>query len=117
MIVAILIWILRYLYNIYYFQGNHSKALSALPSFYFKQLCLPGLAAGLLWSFANFCSILAVSSLGQGLGYTFVQSSMLVSGMWGIYYGEIKGSERICKWMISSIITIVGISMVSYEHE
>lgn len=117
MIVVTITWALRYLYNVHHFQGNYSKAFRALPPFYFQHLCIPGLAAGMLWSFANFCSILAVSALGQGVGYTFVQSSMLVSGLWGILYGEIKGSDRIMKWFISSVITIFGISLVSYEHE
>jgi Putative glucose uptake permease len=117
MLVAIFSWVLRYVFNLHHFQGKHSKAWAAMPSFHLNQLCVPGLAAGVLWSFANFCSMLAVSVLGQGLGYTLVQSSMLVSGLWGIVYGEIKGSDRIYKWFISSIITIIGISMVSYEHK
>jgi glucose uptake protein GlcU len=118
MLVAIVSWALRYLYNVSYFQeGKYQKAWAAMPAFHFNELFIPGLAAGVLWSFANLCSILAVSALGQGLGYTLVQSSMLVSGWWGILYGEIRGSERIYKWFISSVITILGIFMVSYEHQ
>jgi len=117
MLVIVLAWALRLLYNIRVFNGNIPKAYDALPSFHFRLLCKPGFAAGLLWSIANFGSILSVAALGQGVGYSLIQGSMLVSGVWGILFGEIKGSERIWKWLISSIVTIVGIVWLSYEHK
>ena len=117
MLVIVLAWILRLLYNIRVFNGNIPKAYDALPSFHFRHLYKPGFAAGLIWSIANFGSILSVAALGQGVGYSLIQGSMLVSGLWGILFGEIKGSERIWKWLTSSIVTIVGIVWLSYEHK
>jgi len=55
--------------------------------------------------------------LGEGVGYSVVQASMLVSGLWGIfYYKEIEGRETISKWFLSASITVLGILLLSYEH-
>jgi len=117
MIVTILVWICRYLYNIYTLDGNVAKAYDALPSFHLRQIGVSGFVTGFIYSIGNFCSIVAVAELGQGVGYSFIQSSMLISGLWGISFGEIQGSEKIAKWMTSSVITIIGIMWLSYEHE
>lgn len=117
MIVTVFLWFIRYLINLYIYDDYH-KAYNALPSFHVSTLIGPGSLAGFLYSLGNFCSIIAVTTLGQGVGYSFVQTSMLFSGLWGIFYfGEVKGTDRIFKWMISSIVTLVGILTLSYEHE
>ena len=115
--MIILAWVLRLFYNVHFFSGDVTRAYSTLPSFHFKQLHKPGFQAGLLWSIANFGSILSVASLGQGIGYSLIQGSMLVSGFWGILFGEIKGTERICKWLISSVVTVIGVVWLSLEHK
>mmetsp|Transcript_17574 Transcript_17574/g.21473 ORF Transcript_17574/g.21473 Transcript_17574/m.21473 type:complete len:459 (+) Transcript_17574:159-1535(+) len=116
MIITIILWFIRYLYNLYHY-GDHRQAYNALPSFHCRQMCLPGALAGFLYSLGNFCSIITVTALGQGVGYSFVQTSMLISGLWGIFYfEEVQGSDRICKWLGSSIVTIIGILLLSYEH-
>jgi glucose uptake protein GlcU len=118
MIVTVALWLIRYSYNVYYYNGDFNKAFNALPQFHFRILIVPGSLAGFLYSLGNFCSIITVTALGQGVGYSFVQTSMLVSGLWGIFYfGEVKGSERIFKWMMSSIVTLIGILSLSYEHQ
>ena len=94
-----------------------AKAYDALPSFHLRQIGVSGFVTGFIYSIGNFCSIVAVAELGQGVGYSFIQSSMLISGLWGISFGEIQGSEKIAKWMTSSVITIIGIMWLSYEHE
>ena len=76
-----------------------------------------GFLAGFLWSLGKLCSLIAVSVLGQGVGVSFVQSSMLVSGLWGISFGEIKGFDRIMKWLLSSFMAITGIVWISFERE
>jgi len=117
MIVTILLWLMRYCFNVYYY-GDCTKAYHALPSFHYRILRGPGCMAGFLYSLGNFCCIITVSALGQGVGYSFVQTSMLISGIWGIFYfHEVKGSERICKWILSSFVTLVGILALSYEHQ
>lgn len=117
MIVTVLIWVIRYAINLYHY-GDYGKALRALPSFHVQTLIGPGSLAGFLYSLGNFCSIITVTALGQGVGYSFVQTSMLVSGLWGIFYfGEVKGMERMFKWMMSSVITLIGILSLSYQHQ
>lgn len=117
MIVTIVLWAVRYSYHLYQLR-DFTKAYNALPSFHFRELVGPGSLAGFLYSLGNFCSIITVTALGQGVGFSFVQTSMLFSGLWGIFYfGEVKGTERIFKWMISSFVTLLGILTLSYEHQ
>jgi hypothetical protein len=118
MLVTIVMWLLRYLYNLYCWDFDRIQAYNALPSIHFRELWLAGLLSGGLYSLGNLCTILAVTSLGQGVGYSFVQTSMLVSGVWGIFFfGEVQGFNRILKWLLSSVITIAGILWLSYEHQ
>jgi glucose uptake protein GlcU len=65
----------------------------ALPSPQFRVMALPGLVSGTLWSMGNFLSLYAVSTLGQGMGQSFVQTGVIVSWLWGIfYYRENQGA-------------------------
>jgi glucose uptake protein GlcU len=78
---------------------------------------LAGGLSGMLWSIGNFFSLISVFYLGQGVGYPLVQTSIIVSGLWGIFYfKEITGFERISKWLASSLLTIFGILLLGYEH-
>lgn len=77
MLVTVLMWVLRYLYNLYCWDYDYKQAYNALPSFHVREMWLAGFIAGGLYSFGNLCSILVVTSLGQGVGYSFVQTSML----------------------------------------
>jgi len=115
-LVTLTLWIIRYLY-LCQRHGSMSGAYQALPSFHFRKMWLPGSACGTLWSIGNFFSIISVEFLGEGVGYSVVQASMLVSGLWGIfYYKEIEGREAISKWFLSASITVLGILLLSYEH-
>ncbi|KAG7339660.1 drug/metabolite transporter superfamily protein [Nitzschia inconspicua] len=115
-LVNLSLWMVRYSYCCCWYSSLR-KAYSALPSFHFRTMWLYGGICGLLWSIGNFCSILAVQYLGQGVGYSATQASMLVSGLWGInYFHEIKGTETILKWYGSAMVTVVGILLLSYEH-
>ena len=115
-IVTVSLWIVRYLINYYHYQSA-VMAYEALPSFHLRTLWLAGGTCGLLWSIGNFFSLISVFYLGEGVGYPLVQTSILVSGLWGIFYfKEVKGAERISKWLASSLLTIFGILLLSYEH-
>jgi len=117
MIVTIALWFLRFLYNLYRTEGDAKLAYDSLPSSHIRKMWLPGFLAGGLYSLGNFFALMTVSVLGQGVGYSFIQTSMLVSGLWGIFYfSEIKGTIVIVKWMLSSLITVIGIMGLSYEH-
>ena len=77
--VNLSLWALRYMYLCHRHQSL-SRAYYALPSFHFRKMWLYGGTCGLLWSIGNFFSIISVDYLGEGVGYSVVQASMLVSG-------------------------------------
>lgn len=115
-IVTISLWILRILYNTYHYQSLR-RAIQTLPSFHVRIMWLPGGLSGLLWSLGNFFSLISVHSLGEGVGYPVIQTAILVSGLWGIFYfREVHGTRRISLWFTSSLLTICGILLLSYEH-
>lgn len=117
MIITGVCWVMRLLFELYRLDGAIAKAYHALPSFYVRQIGFPCFLSGLLYSGGNFGCIIAVTYLGQGLGYSFVQASMLISGLWGIFrFNEIEGRARIIHWLLSACIAITGILWLSYEH-
>jgi hypothetical protein len=115
-IVNLALWFIRYMYHV----TKHKSFVTAyymLPSFHLRVMALPGGLAGLLWSIGNFFSLISVYYLGEGVGYPLVQTAILVAGLWGIFYfKEVSGFERISKWLLSSLLTIFGILLLSYEH-
>jgi glucose uptake protein GlcU len=117
MLVLILMWLIRYLVCVCQTR-SHRDAFYALPSFHIQHLLLPGFLSGSLYSIGHICSILSVSYLGQGVGFSVIQSSLLISGLWGIfYYREIRGLEMILKWFCAAALTLIGIVWLTYEHE
>jgi len=115
-IITIALWLVRF--TVYAFQSKSLRlGYERLPSLHLRVMWLPGGISGLLWSIGNFFSLISVLYLGEGVGYPLVQTSILVSGLWGIFYfKEVKGTERISKWLSASCLTIFGILLLSYEH-
>ena len=116
MIVTIALWVIRFMFELYRLDGAVVKAYHSLPSLYIRQMWMPGTLSGILWSAGNFMSIIAVTFLGQGVGYSFTQASMLISGLWGIFYFHEIGEEMINRWLISAVVALCGILWLSYEH-
>ena len=97
--------------------SNVKQSLDTIPSFHFKELWFRGTLAGLLLSVAMFSSIVATTYLGQGVGNSLVQSKILVSGLWGIFwYREISNPQAIAKWFLSAGLCIVSIIILTYER-
>lgn len=116
-VVTVALWLLRFLYHLHCHRGSIKNAYQELPSFHLEEMWLPGGISGLLWSTGNLFSILSVHHLGAGVGYCVVQSSMLVGGVWGIFFfGEVSGKATIAKWFCSALVTISGIALLAYEH-
>lgn len=115
-VVLIFIWIIRYIFHL----GKTRSfvvAFSCLPSFHLRVMWLPGGVAGGLWSLGNILSMLSVQGLGEGVGYSVVQGSMLVSGLWGLfYYQEVTKRMTRLKWLAAAVLTVSGILLLSYEH-
>lgn len=117
MIVIVMVWIARFVHELCRHGGDIGKAYHALPSFHLRQIWLQGSMSGMCISGGKFMTIIAVTHLGQGVGNSFVQTSMLVSGLWGIFiFKEIEGRERILKWLSSACIAMTGVLWLSYEH-
>jgi glucose uptake protein GlcU len=115
-LVNLSLWLLRYIHLSCRY-SSMKRGYQALPSFHVRKMWLYGGICGLLWSIGNFCSILAVEFLGEGVGYSATQAALLVSGLWGIhYFHEIEGAGTIAKWYGSAMLTVVGILLLSYEH-
>jgi len=116
-VVTLSLWLIRYLYQCHKHAYSFSRAYEALPSFHFRKMWPYGCTCGFLWSIGNFCSILAVENLGEGVGYSTTQASMLVSGVWGIFYfREVEGFDAILKWNLAASVTVIGILLLSFEH-
>jgi len=118
-IVTILLWILRFCHG-WYKNDGHSMmhAYNSLPPLHLKIMWAPGGLAGTLWSIGNIASMVSVQNLGEGVGYSVTQASMLCSGLWGIFYfNEIVSRDMRIKWFASAIITVAGILLLSHEHE
>jgi Transmembrane family, TMEM144 of transporters len=115
-IVNVTLWILRYVVNALQ-RRSWTDAYYDLPAFHLRKMWLVGGTSGVLWSIGNFFSLISVYYLGEGVGYPLVQTSILISGLWGLFYfKEIQGTERISKWLLSSIMTVFGILLLSFEH-
>jgi glucose uptake protein GlcU len=116
-LVTTALWGIRYFINVVLQKGDFVAAYHGLPSFHLRVMWKAGGLSGLLWSIGNYFSLISVFYLGEGVGYPLVQSAILVSGLWGIFYfGEVKGRDRIAMWMLSSLVTVFGILLLSYEH-
>lgn len=118
LLVCIAIWAALFGYHYVKRDYNLKDALEQLPAWHVQELGLPGALAGIFYSIGNFCSILAVTYLGQGVGFSFCQGQLFISGLWGVFYfGEIQGRDTISKWFASASLTIVGIIWLSYQHD
>mmetsp|Transcript_27961 Transcript_27961/g.32040 ORF Transcript_27961/g.32040 Transcript_27961/m.32040 type:complete len:500 (+) Transcript_27961:117-1616(+) len=116
-IITILLWTGRFGYYYFYQKMSIREAYYALPQFHISIMWRPGGIAGLLWSIGNMSSMISVQHLGEGVGYSLTQASMLVSGVWGIYYfREVQSTGLRIKWFLSALVTVIGILLLSYEH-
>ena len=72
--------------------------------------------AGLLLSIGMYCSIYTTSVLGQGVGNSLIQSKILISGAWGIFYYKEISRDAIPMWFLSASTCVFGILMLSYQR-
>lgn len=84
------------------------------PEFQMRVAALPALAAGVVWSVGNVCSVQATVRLGMSLGWPLVQCQVLVSSLWAaFYFHEIVGRD--CKAVLlgSSALVVCGAVLLS----
>jgi glucose uptake protein GlcU len=114
--VISVVWILRFLLYCQRTQ-SFSEGFQSLPSFHLMTIGPSAVLSGLIWSIGNVSAILSVAILGQGVGYSIVQSQLLVAGLWGVfYYREIRGLHVVTSWFLFACVTVVGILLLSQEH-
>jgi glucose uptake protein GlcU len=114
--VVTMVWVLRLLFNSVQEQSLR-VGYDRLPSLHVTTIGPYAALAGLIWSLGNVSSILTVALLGEGVGYSIVQSQLLVAGLWGVFwYKEIRGMRAIASWFTFAVITVAGIVMLSREH-
>lgn len=117
MLVVIFAWILRWMVCAIQCRSV-ADGYQSLPSFHFKDMLRPGMLAGLLYSIGNLSGIVSIQKLGNFMGYSLNQSSMIISGLWGIlYYKEIPGLQNILGFFLSSVIVFVGIILMGRDHQ
>lgn len=113
-LVTLACWVFRF-FGTMGRRRSIDETYKLMPSFHLKEMWFLGGLSGLLWSTGNLFGILAVHHIGS-VGYCVAQSSMLVAGMWGIFYfGEVKGKAMIAKWFMAAFTTISGIILLAYE--
>lgn len=120
MIANTSMWLLLYLFcllkGVFVNGKSTQEVLESMPRWYLRELFFPALSAGLMLSLAMFSTILAITYLGQGLGNSIVQSKILVSGIWGIFwYKEVVG-KSVARWFASAAICMIAIIWLSYER-
>jgi len=114
--VAIVAWILRFLYCCHVTQSL-SQGFESLPSFHLETIGLSAALAGVIWSVGNVSAIITVDILGQGVGYSIVQSQLLVAGLWGVFwYKEIRGYRVVTSWFLFACVTVAGFLLLAQEH-
>lgn len=76
---------------------------------------MPGMIAGLTWSAGNVASIVAVLHLGEALGYSACQASLVISGLWGIvYFREVDGCDALI-WMGFALLCAASLAMLGMQ--
>ena len=115
--VNILVWIVCILDALRRHGCDCGAAFASLPPLHLSKLFIPGSISGILWSIGNMASMISVTYLGEGVGYSMTQSAMLVSGLWGIFlFKEITNPAAIRGWLASACLTIAGILLLSSNH-
>ena len=107
-IVTALVWVC-YLTVAVYGLGHRWPSLQPRVMFF------PGMIAGLAWSTGNIASILAVTHLGEALGYSACQASLVVSGLWGIvFFREVDGCDALI-WMCFALLCAASLVMLGMQ--
>ncbi|GMH82268.1 hypothetical protein TrVE_jg4837 [Triparma verrucosa] len=122
-LVTIMLWVALLIYSGWGCDGDKKnwsfrRGWSKLPSMHVPTMVGPGCLAGGLWAIGNISSMVTVQVLGEAVGYSICQTSLLVSGLWGIFYfQEVKGFRQRILWGSSAIVTLLGIVLLTAEHD
>eukprot|EP01083_Nonionella_stella_P015514 43420_1 len=85
------------------------------PEFHVRHVLWPGVFTGTLWIMGYASATYATIFLGEAIGYPATQASLLVAGLWGVFYfNEIEGKLPITSFFGSGILIVAGVCMMSY---
>jgi len=115
-LVVGLFWILRLSY-LSFKSSSIRKGYKRLPSFHIRVMWRAGLTSGVLYSLGNLFGIISIQHLGNFMGYSLNQSSLIISGLWGLlYYKEIPVTTNMIGFSLSSLVVFIGILLMGREH-
>jgi len=78
-----------------------------------KIAAIPGLVMGVGWNIGNASSIYAVSLRGFAVGFSLTQTSLLIGGLWGIFFfREMKTKSGLLIFAIGTAILFAGIILL-----
>jgi len=98
-------------------EHSFAEGFQSLPSFQLSTVGPYATFSGFIWSIGNICSVVSVAMLGQGIGYSLVQSQLLVAGLWGtLWFREIRGTSSILRWFLFAAINVAGMLLLSQQH-
>jgi len=80
-----------------------------------KVMFIPGAISGLLWSIGNYLQIFAILLLGESIANPSIQISLLVAGLWGIFYYKELSGRQIAVWTISASVAVAGVALLSQQ--
>jgi glucose uptake protein GlcU len=75
-----------------------------------------GIAAGATWGVANMGIDVSIDAgVPLGTANSIFQASIVVSGAWGIFYGELEGKQPILLVVVASVIFLGGIFLLTFS--
>jgi hypothetical protein len=75
-----------------------------------------GIAAGATWGVANMGIDVSIDAgVPLGTANSIFQASIVVSGAWGIFYGELEGKQPILLFVVASVIFLGGIFLLTFS--
>jgi len=81
---------------------------------HWKTCLVPGLLAGLVWNIGNVASLYAIQSIGYGVAYPIMQSSLIVANLWGIFvWKEVTEKRVICLIVTFGLIVMAGCGLIT----
>eukprot|EP00929_Paragymnodinium_shiwhaense_P077150 TRINITY_DN39712_c0_g1_i1.p1 TRINITY_DN39712_c0_g1~~TRINITY_DN39712_c0_g1_i1.p1 ORF type:complete len:388 (+),score=58.67 TRINITY_DN39712_c0_g1_i1:106-1269(+) len=105
---------------VFYFSRNvdaEGGCRRLLPSMHWDVMMLPGMASGLLWAAGNMSAMYAVNILGQAVGYSCVQSSIIVSGLWGIFHFKEITGPYVRQWFLAALVALGGVVLLACQRK
>lgn len=116
LVLAVVVWSLRLLHMSWSCR-SFRLGFKNLPSFQVRSIGPYAIASGAIWGAGNIASIASVALLGQAVGYSIVQSSLLLSGLWGVLvFKEVTGWVPILSWFACAVITLIGTVLLATMH-